>query len=74
LNGKDTPKCQLKPIDPKDYKAALTAEQVQQLRQGFPGGVRDYSKAGVNQVRLVGTYQKLPHAAPGRSSTTSAQR
>jgi hypothetical protein len=51
-----------------------TAEQVQQLRQVFPGGVCDYSKAGVNQVRLGLTYQKLPLAAPGRSSTTSAQR
>jgi hypothetical protein len=72
--GDDLLKCQLKPIDAKDYKAALTAEQVQQLRQLFPGGVCDYSKAGVNQVRLAGTYQKLPLAAPDRSSTTAARR
>ena len=70
----DVLKCELKPIDAKDYKAPLTADEMQQLRQAFPGGVCDYSKAGVNQVRLGGTYQKLPLAAPARTSTAAAQR
>ena len=69
----DLLKCQLKPIDVKDYTAAISADQVQQLRQAFPGGVCDYSKAGVNQARLGGTYQKLPLAGPARSSTASGR-
>ena len=33
---------------------------MQQLRQVFPSGVCDYSKPGVNQKPLGGTYQRLP--------------
>jgi hypothetical protein len=70
----DVLKCQLKPVDPKDYKAAMTGGELEQLRQIFPGGVCDYSKAGVNQVRLGGTYQKLPLPAPVSSSTAAGQQ
>jgi Tannase-like family of unknown function (DUF6351) len=70
----DVLKCQLKPVDSKDYKAPMTADQIQQLRQVFPGGVCDYSKAGVNQRPLGGTYQRLPLSAPTSSSTAAAQR
>jgi len=68
----DALKCQLKPIDPKDYGGKLSADQVQQLRQIFPGGVCDYSKRGLNQRPLAGTYLKLPLAAPPSSSTSAA--
>jgi hypothetical protein len=66
-------KCQLKPIDAKDYAGKMSAEELQQLRQIFAGGVCDYSKPGVNQRALAGTYLKLPLAAP-TSSSTSASR
>jgi len=49
-------KCALKPVDPSDYKAAPTADQLAQLRQIFPEGVCDYRKAGVEQARLAGTW------------------
>ena len=45
-------KCQLKPIDPRDY-AALTPADLQRLRTIFPGGVCDWSKPGVNQTPVV---------------------
>jgi uncharacterized tannase-like protein DUF6351 len=46
-------KCQLKPIDPRDYPGSLTAADLQRLRATFPGGVCDWSKPGVNQTRVV---------------------
>ncbi|HYL73777.1 MAG TPA: DUF6351 family protein [Bryobacteraceae bacterium] len=56
----DVMKCQLKPIDPKDYTVTFTATELQQLREVFPGGVCDYSKPGVMQLPLAGTYLVLP--------------
>jgi Tannase-like family of unknown function (DUF6351) len=70
----DVLKCQLKATDAKDYTASMTADEMQQLRQIFTGGVCDYSKAGVNQRPLSGTYLKLPLAAPAPSSTAAGQR
>jgi hypothetical protein len=49
-------KCALKPVDPKDYKQAPTAEQLVQLSRIFPEGVCDYSKPGVGQEPLAGTW------------------
>jgi Tannase-like family of unknown function (DUF6351) len=48
----NTLKCQLKPIDAKDYPG-FTASDLQRLRTIFPGGVCDYSKPGVSQTRVV---------------------
>jgi hypothetical protein len=64
----DVMKCQLKPIDPKDYNVAFSATELDQLRQIFPGGVCDYSKPGVMQVPLAGTYLRLPLEAPATST------
>jgi hypothetical protein len=52
----DVYKCVLKPVDPKDYKQTPTAEQLNQLARIFPEGVCDYSKTGVGQVPLAGTW------------------
>ncbi len=52
----DVFKCALKPVDAADYKAKPTAEQLAQLHQIFPDGVCDYSKPGVEQARLAGTW------------------
>jgi len=56
----DILKCRLKPIDAKDYKAVFTLEEMLKLRLIFPDGVCDYSKPGLNQDRLAGTYLTLP--------------
>lgn len=52
----DVLKCQLKPVDARDYKVAFTAEQARRLRQMFPSGVCDFSRPGVGQVPLAGTF------------------
>jgi hypothetical protein len=46
-------KCQLKPIDGKDYPASFTAADLQRLRAIFPGGVCNWTRPGVNQTRVV---------------------
>jgi hypothetical protein len=65
----DLLKCQLKPIDPRDYRTTFSAEETKRLRSMFPGGVCDYSKPGIGQVPLAGTYQRLPLASPARSTS-----
>jgi hypothetical protein len=46
-------KCQLKPIDPKDYAVALTAAEFGRLRHVFPRGVCDWTKPGVGQTAVA---------------------
>jgi hypothetical protein len=53
----DIIKCQLKPVTAADYKVAFTAEEMTRLRSIFSGGVCDWSKPGVEQQRLTGTWQ-----------------
>lgn len=50
-------KCQLKPIDPVDYKVSFTAGEQAQLKSIFPQGVCDYSVPGVGQRPTEGTWQ-----------------
>src|SRR5688500_16531054 len=54
----DVMKCQLKPIDFSDYQVELTSAQKTRLATVFPTGVCDFSKPGVAQVPIKGTYQK----------------
>ena len=49
-------KCALKPIDPKDYAVTFSAAEMQKLRSIFPEGVCDYTKKGVEQQPLIGTW------------------
>ena len=49
-------KCQLKPIDPADYKTAPTADQMAQLKAAFPDGVCDWTKPGVGQDAKLTTW------------------
>jgi hypothetical protein len=42
-------KCELKPVDPKDYKQPLTPAQLANVKAIFPQGVCDYSRKGVSQ-------------------------
>jgi len=46
-------KCQLKPVDAKDYKVALSANDTARLTAIFAGGVCDWSKPGVEQTPVV---------------------
>jgi hypothetical protein len=54
----DVIKCQLKPINFADYKATFTGAQKARLKAIFPDGVCDYSKPGVGQGPIKGTYQR----------------
>jgi hypothetical protein len=65
----DIVKCALKPIRSKDYQVQFTTAQKQRLTATFPNGVCDFSKVGVGQVPLRGTYQD--YGAPGELRTTA---
>jgi hypothetical protein len=52
----DIIKCELKEVDAADYSAQLSAEQLNRLREIFPEGVCDWSKPGVGQVAMLGTW------------------
>ena len=55
----DILKCRLKPLRDEDYlPAVLTPAERARLAAIFPGGVCDYSQAGVEQVPLKGTWLK----------------
>jgi len=53
----DVVKCQLKPISTSDYKTAFSADELGSLKKIFPAGVCDWSKPGVEQQPLAGTWQ-----------------
>jgi hypothetical protein len=53
----DVLKCQLKPIDLREYKVSFTATEIAQLKAIFPQGVCDYSVPGVGQRPTDGTWQ-----------------
>src|SRR5258706_12067531 len=46
-------KCQLKPIDLRDYAVTLTEDEMARLTRIFPDGVCDWSRPGVNQTPVV---------------------
>ena len=52
----DVMKCQLKPINYADYKVGFTDAQKARTKSVFAAGVCDYSKPGVAQVPIKGTY------------------
>ena len=53
----DIAKCQLKPIDPADYKVTFAPEEMARLRRIFPDGVCDWSRPGVEQQRPTESWQ-----------------
>ncbi len=55
----DIVKCQLKPVDPNDYAVSFSLEEMDRLRRIFPAGVCDWSRPGVGQVNLKGTWQSF---------------
>jgi hypothetical protein len=55
----DIKKCQLRRINLADYHAQFTADQAARLERVFPSGVCDYTRPGVGQRRLAGTYLRF---------------
>ena len=53
----DVIKCQLRSIATSDYKVTFTADEMSRLKRIFPSGVCDWSKPGVEQQKLAGTWQ-----------------
>lgn len=49
-------KCQLKPVDAADYAVPFTPGEWARLQATFPAGVCDWTKAGVGQQPLAGTW------------------
>jgi len=58
--AQDVLKCRLKKVDARDYARPLTADQLAALKAIFPQGVCDYSRRGVNQKPLAGTWLSYP--------------
>jgi len=48
--GDDVLKCQVKAVDPSDYKSGLTPAQLERLHRVFSEGVCDWSSGGVGQT------------------------
>ena len=49
-------KCQLKPVDAADYRVAFSAAEMARLKAIFPQGVCDWSKPGVKERPISGTW------------------
>jgi len=54
----DIIKCQLRAINPADYPADFTADDMARVKAIFPTGVCDWSKPGVNQQAPISTWIK----------------
>jgi len=64
----DVIKCQLKAVSASDYKVTFTPDETARLKQIFPGGVCDWSKPGVDQQPMAGTWQALPASSTGNAT------
>ena len=53
----DVLKCQLKPLDARDYKVSFSGAEWAELSAIFPQGVCDYTKTGVGQEPTDGIWQ-----------------
>ena len=53
----DVVKCRLKPVDPDHYAVRFGPDEMHRLRRIFPEGVCDWSRPGVGQTGLKGTWQ-----------------
>jgi hypothetical protein len=55
----DVIKCQLKPIDAADYTVTFTPDDISRLKGIFASGVCDWSKPGVEQQKMTGTWLRF---------------
>ena len=58
-------KCQLKEVDPSDYTVRFTSTEMERLRGIFPDGVCDYTRPGVEQRPVAGTWLSFGPAGAG---------
>jgi hypothetical protein len=63
----DIVKCRLRSIDPGDYAVPLTPDEVARLQAIFPDGVCNFSRPGVWQTGLQGTWMVYPDVGEYRS-------
>jgi hypothetical protein len=70
----DIIKCQLKPIDPAEYKVPFTGAEKARLKKIFTGGVCDWSRPGIEQRPLRGTWQVVPTTPVSTTTNTSGGR
>ncbi len=68
----DNLKCQLKPISDGDYKVKFSATEKARLAAIFPQGVCDWSKPGVEQQKLAGTWMTFGGKSPAPAETEAA--
>jgi len=61
----DVIKCQLRGVSPGAYKVALTSSEMARLRTIFPEGICDWTRPGVEQQPLTGTWQVFKPVAAG---------
>jgi hypothetical protein len=47
----------------------FSADEMTRLKRIFPGGVCDWSKPGIEQQPMAGTWQALPAASSAGNST-----
>jgi uncharacterized tannase-like protein DUF6351 len=70
----DVMKCQLKPVNFSEYRVPFTEAQKAKMTAVFPTGVCDYTKPGVGQVPVKGTYQRYGAAVVTSSSQNRYSR
>jgi hypothetical protein len=63
----DVAKCRLKRIDVDDYQVSFTSEERARLKRIFPSGVCDYSRPGVDQRDVAGTWLTYPDVGKYRA-------
>jgi hypothetical protein len=62
----DVIKCQMKPVSASDYMVTFTPDETARLKQIFPDGVCDWSKPGVEQQPMAGTWQQVETLKSGK--------
>ena len=66
----DVIKCQVKPIDPEDYTVKFTDDEMSRLKKIFSSGVCNWSKSGLAQQALAGTWLTYGDNRPRVLDTT----
>ncbi|MEP7271751.1 MAG: DUF6351 family protein, partial [Acidobacteriota bacterium] len=54
----DIVKCRLKPFDYTEYKVSFTPAQKARMTAAFQAGICDFSRPGIEQVPIKGTYRR----------------
>jgi hypothetical protein len=55
----DVIKCQLKPVDPADYRVRPDDADLARIKQAFPTGVCDWTKPGVGQTAPANPWRRV---------------